>query len=597
MPLEQTITIVNNSGKIIGTVRPPRPSINCALAFHPSTAPHHLLTSDILLCNCPDRHSLTPRLQGKQLLSVFKEAKGAYQEKKAQIKTEKSTLNRAQTFDHYPTRSHRHFDPRDYDEYYEEDDDYYYKYHDERSRRRSVYDAPSETSSRRTARRSRSVHSKHPRHRDRDHGTSARSRAAPLTERNLKTHSEVSSTAPSRAPNYRSPYVETARDLAVSKMDLTHADMRSLAVSERRPPPTAMTRRQSMSEFSKSRRSSYDSQAHSPRHNHPKDVDMHLAYGDVPPDLEERVDLDPVLEEKVQEKRAKALVKKVEFILDEANCLKHSATSTISHLQKNPDAAAAVALTLAELSSVITKMSPAFLGFLKGGSPAVFALLASPQFLIGSAAVVGVTVVMFGGWKIVKKVKEAQAAREALAYQGVPMNRPAPMRTQSEFSTGMDEALIFDDELSSIETWRRGILPEFGENESADMELITPEADRATRLHGKDDFDLKSRKSTRTTKTTKTAKTSKSRKPADREVPERKSSKQATAESVAGSERSRKTSKKKEKAPLKAIEDGRSRRGDDVMDFVLRPKAQRQDNMLKALFKNKKEKDRELVHV
>merc|ERR1712000_456967 len=106
MPLEQTITVVNNSGKIIST--------------------------------------------GKQLLSVFKEAKGAYQDKKAQLKSEKSTLSRSQTFDQ--SRSlYRSHDPHVYDDYYEEDDDYYYKYDDDgRSRRQSHY-APSEASTRRTA--------------------------------------------------------------------------------------------------------------------------------------------------------------------------------------------------------------------------------------------------------------------------------------------------------------------------------------------------------------------------------------------------------------------------------------------------------------
>ena len=78
-------------------------------------------------------------------------------------------------------------------------------------------------------------------------------------------------------------------------------------------------------------------------------------------------------------------------------------------------------------------------------------------------------------------------------------------------------------------------------------------------------------------------------------MPERKSSRHATAESVAGSERSKKSSKKKEKVSVKAIEDGRSRKGDD-MEMVFRPKPQRQgSNMLKALFKDKKE--REMVRV
>ncbi|EQK97783.1 hypothetical protein OCS_06503 [Ophiocordyceps sinensis CO18] len=55
MPLEQTVTIVNNSGKIIRT--------------------------------------------GKQLFSIFKEAKGAYQDKKAELQSERSAVRRCQTFD------------------------------------------------------------------------------------------------------------------------------------------------------------------------------------------------------------------------------------------------------------------------------------------------------------------------------------------------------------------------------------------------------------------------------------------------------------------------------------------------------------------
>lgn len=410
----------------------------------------------------------------------------------------------------------------------------------------------------------------------------ARPRAA-LTESNLKTLSEVSSTAPSKAPsNYRSPYVETApRDMVLSRPNLADVDARSLAVTERRPPTTAMTRRQSQMEVGGPRRHSYDYGEH--QRPASKEIDMHLAYGDMPPDLAERVDLDPVHKEVNKEEQAQALVRKVEGILDEAHCIQHSASHTIAHLQQNPEAAAAVALTLAELSTVVSKMSPTFLGLMKGGSPAVFALLASPQFLIGTAAVVGVTVVMFGGWKIVKKVKEAQA--QALAFQGMGQER-AP----SEY--GMDEAYVVDvdEELSTIESWRRGIVPEFGENETAEIELITPEADRATgnrysKYKEKDaDYDdLRSRRSAKTTKTTKSKKKDdKSSKP---------------AESVAGSERSKKTKTKKEKKPLLALEAGRSGRADDDFDKVFRPKAQRQgSNMLKALFKNK-DKEREMVRV
>lgn len=336
---------------------------------------------------------------------------------------------------------------------------------------------------------------------------------------------------------------------------------------------------------------------------------MNLAYGNIPPDLEFRVDLDPVFDEEMNRMQANSLVRKVEGLLDEAHCVQHSAGAIIKHLQEKPDAAAAVALTLAELSKVVAKMSPAFVGLLKGGSPAVFSLLASPQFLIGTGIAVGVTIVMFGGWKIVKKVKEAQAQQKALAYEGIPMARPVMPRTQSAHSGSYDEALVVDDELSAIESWRRGIEP-FGENESADLELITPEADRATRAEARDrfedqEFDLKSRRSTkthRTSKTTKTSKTHKTHKSTRTEkmhkthksklheddIPERKSSKGSSL-SVKEVPASSQSVKGKERA---AIEDGKSKRSKDDLDLVLRPRAQRQESdLLKSLFKGRKSKD------
>lgn len=359
-------------------------------------------------------------------------------------------------------------------------------------------------------------------------------------------------------------------DMALSRMDLHRTELRSVAGTERRrsePQVGGVVARAAA-----------------------KDIDMHLAYGNIPPDLAERVDLDPA--RAAGGWTAHQLVHKVEGLLDEAHCLQHSATAIIKHLQERPDAAAAVALTLAELSTAVAKMSPALVGSLKGGSPAVFALLASPQFLIGTGIAVGVTVVMFGGWKIVKKVKEAQAARELLlAHEG----RPAPLRAQSEHSAGVDEALVLDDELSTIETWRRGIAPFGADDESADLELITPEADRATReKHGKDDLDsdLGSRRGARTHRSSGTHKTSHRDRGKERQVPERKSSRGATAESVSGaSERSKKPSRGKEKKGVKAIEDGRSRRGDAESDAAFRPKM-RQDNMLKAIFKSKKDKEK-----
>ncbi|KAH7323022.1 hypothetical protein B0I35DRAFT_333443, partial [Stachybotrys elegans] len=543
MPLEQTITIINNSGKIIST--------------------------------------------GKQLVSLFKEAKASYEEKKAQIRSERG-LQRAQTFDTSQIPPRR----ESYEEYYEyghgNDYDRDYDRDFDRRTRRSYDEGYSEVGSVRSY-QSRGTQSRR---------QVPRSRPA-LTENNLKTLSEVSSTAPSKAPAppavYRSPYAETLpRDMALSKMDLTHAELRSIAPTESRQ-SVMVPRNRSDPHLA--------GQLSRPRQ---KEIDMDLAYGNVPPDLATRYDLEPGY--KSEGTDAQALVRKIEGLLDEAHCLQFGATSIIKHLQDSPDTAANVALTLADLSKAVAQVSPAVLAMLKGSSPAVFALLASPQFLIGTGIAVGCTIVMFGGWKIVKNVKEARAAREALAYEGVPPDRPAPLRTQTEVSTGMDEALVLDEveELSTIETWRRGIEP-FGENESADLELITPQADRATReRYGKDDFDVRSHRSTRTDKTSKTSKTAKTSKTSkthksskdkgkekEREIPERRSSKgaESVAGSVAGSERSShsKRSTRSKRAP-KAIEDGKSRKGDDELDISFRPK-HRSDNMLKALFKTKRERE------
>ncbi|KAM0558050.1 hypothetical protein ACHAPJ_005217 [Fusarium lateritium] len=519
MALEQTITIVNNSGKIIKT--------------------------------------------GKQLFSIFKEAQGTYKEKKAQIKAEQG-LQRSQSFDV------RELPPREAK--YVEDHSRYYP--------PRAGDQRSEAGSQRS-RRSRSV--------------TSQSRHA-LTLDNLKTHSEVSSMAPSKAPtrSYRNPYAKTIpMDLALaSRGDL--AEMRSMAPSAYGAGPM-VPRNRSTGELIQMR----------PR----KEIDMDLAYGNVPPDLKDRTDLDP---QYVDEKQAMGLAHRVEGLLTEAKCIHHSATHTMTELQKNPDTAAAVALTLAELSKLVKKSSPAFLTLLKSGSPAVFSLLSSPQFLIGTSIAAGVTVICFGGWKIFQRVKEAQAAREALAYEGVPMDRPAPMRTQSEYGPeygpGVDEALIIDDDLSSIETWRRGIVP-CGEAESVDMELITPLADRDTRSRYGDDFDTKSRRSTRTSKTHESHRSHRSHRTDDshrshrshrsrRDEDDRRSRRDDYAESIADSERSHRSSKSKrsERTETRSI-DSRSSRRDDDLQVAIRPKSNRNNsNMLKALFKNKEsKKERSLV--
>ncbi|KAF5024868.1 hypothetical protein F66182_3107 [Fusarium sp. NRRL 66182] len=486
MALEQTITIVNNSGKIIKT--------------------------------------------GKQLYTIFKEAQGTYKDKKAQIRSDQA-LQRSQSFD-----AQSQLPPREAK--YVEDHSRYYppRAGDQRSEAGSI-----------RSRRSLSQ---------------SRSRQA-LTLDNLKTHSEVSGMTPSRAPVYKTYAEPIPMDHALARAPSTYGGGAMIP-----------------------RRSTGDLVQMKPR----KEIDMDLAYGSIPPDLKDRTDLDP---QYVDERQATSLVQRVEGLLTEAKCLHHSATHTMAELQKNPDHAAAVALTLAELSKIMKKTSPAFLGLLKSGSPAVFSLLSSPQFLIGTSIAAGLTVICFGGWKIVQRMKEAQAAREVLAYDGVPMDRPAPMRTQSEYGAGMDEALIIDDDLSSIETWRRGIVP-YGEEDKADMELITPLADKETRSRYADDFDTKSHRSTRTSKTHESSRSHRSHK-SESSHRSHRSRRDDYAESVASSERSHRSSKSKrsDKSDTRSIDSRSTNRS----DLTIRTKTNRNSssNMLKALFKNKDKKERSLV--
>lgn len=191
-----------------------------------------------------------------------------------------------------------------------------------------------------------------------------------------------------------------------------------------------------------------------------EEVDMDLAYGDIPPPL-------PVATID-EEAELKSLVNKVKKLLEEAECLQYTATTTIKNLQKNPDAMAAVALALTEISNLLTKMAPGALVALKGSAPAVAALLASPQFLIAGGVAVGVTVVAFGSYKIIKKIKAKHSAKE---------------------DPGMDEMLEIGVDVNSIDNWRRGIAEveaqSFGT--SVDGEFITPHAAAVSRLNLNED--------------------------------------------------------------------------------------------------------------
>ena len=186
-----------------------------------------------------------------------------------------------------------------------------------------------------------------------------------------------------------------------------------------------------------------------------EEIDMDLAYGDIPPPLPvARID---------EEAELKSLVNRVKMLLEEAECLQYSASTTIANLQKNPDAMAAVALTLAEISNIASKMAPGALMAMKGSAPAVFALLASPQFLIAGGVAVGVTVVALGGYKVIKKIKASHSAKE---------------------DPGMDEMLEVGGDVSRIDNWRRGIAEVEAQSvgTSVDGEFITPHAAAMSRL-------------------------------------------------------------------------------------------------------------------
>jgi hypothetical protein len=204
------------------------------------------------------------------------------------------------------------------------------------------------------------------------------------------------------------------------------------------------------------------------------DIDMDLAYGDAPPPLPvSKIEDSPELRDKLTG---------LQRLLEECNCLQHSAGATIENLQKNPEALAAVGLTLAEISTLVTKLSPGALPGLKAAFPAIMALLASPQFAIAAGVAVGVTIIAFGGYKIVKKIQASNRERQDEAMllvdaDGAEQSQPASP------AESLDELR----ELSSVERWRRGIADEQARSvgTSVDGEFITPLASRTLIEEGK----------------------------------------------------------------------------------------------------------------
>ncbi|TVY20860.1 hypothetical protein LARI1_G001543 [Lachnellula arida] len=359
---------------------------------------------------------------GKHLVNIFKDAKQAYNEKKAEMKAEhrkQITYKNAQKF----------------------------------------IQAREETQSVASSRRSHRSRSSRHHHTDND-GPSR----PPLTMQNLSQIDEASvassrrsrsshhgSRRPTSPPAYTAPFFDEG-DFEGTGPGITrrHTDLPESQVSRRTlPPPYELHRSVSNPDFSDK-------------------IDMNLAYGELhhPPA--------PAIE---QEQELQATMSKLDILLTEAECLQYSATAIISNLQANPEAMAAVALTLAELSNILKTMGPGIISALKATSPAIFGLLASPQFLIAGGVALGVTVVMFGGYKIIKNMQaqnqETPRMEAPMAYEG----------------HHMEEAIVYDDfEMGSVESWRRGIADVEMESvsTSVDGEFITPEAARRKKEHIKD---------------------------------------------------------------------------------------------------------------
>jgi hypothetical protein len=376
--LGQTITVINKSGVVVKNVSPS------------SRSP------------TPPFSPLTLQLQSKQLINVFKEAKNAYREKKAELK------------------AHREAD------------------YDEKQARHKLKHLHLEDNVSRSS-------SRHRHHHDRDRGHESPRSSTSHAHRQHRDDDSYYARPPMERGYTDSFY---AGENAPINPDLPY------------PPPSGYSQPRRIeqdlagNEFHRHEltRRHTEGDIHQGRRSSDPHIDMDLAYGELPPPLPAR--------HFSEEQEFRGKMTHLTRMLEEAHAMQHSATATIEHLQKNPDAMAAVALTLAEASSLASKLAPGALAAMKGSFPAAMALLASPQFLIAVGLGVGVTVVMLGGWKIVKRIKEQKAAEKELEE---------PIRLQE-----------LEPELSRVEIWRRGIADVEAESvgTSVDGEFITPVASR-----------------------------------------------------------------------------------------------------------------------
>lgn len=380
MALGQTVTVVNKSGKVVST--------------------------------------------GKHLIGVFKEAKSAYRERKAEI----TALRDAEDSEKKARRAFKDL---------------------------SIDDDDDDTASRNSSRRSHKSSRSNGRSR-RDHAPIERG----YTD-SFYANEQPRTSRRSRPSNLRS---ELDPDDSIQRNELVRRHSEAVANIER--PRT-------------SRSASLN------------DIDMDLAYGDLPPPLPpRRYDEEVELRNKMTT---------LQVMLVEMNCVQYSVVAMIENLQKNPDALAAVALTLGEISTIASRMAPGVITALKGSFPAIIALLASPEFLIAAGVGLGVTVIMFGGYKIIKKIQQ-RTTNKPLLEEG---SETAENESVSEF----DELREIDSELSHIEIWRRGIADAEAANTpgtSVEGEFVTPGANKYLIAEGVlPEEDLKSTRSGKTSRSKK----------------------------------------------------------------------------------------------
>ncbi|KAK6337206.1 hypothetical protein TWF718_009988 [Orbilia javanica] len=106
-----------------------------------------------------------------------------------------------------------------------------------------------------------------------------------------------------------------------------------------------------------------------------------------------------------------ALFTQVQDIIDHAAAAQSSVVTLVDALRREPETLAMVGLTLAEISTIIAKLSPAALAGAQLNWPVVFTFLASPQFAIVAGGVIGTTVILLGGYKIIKKMIYGEPAK------------------------------------------------------------------------------------------------------------------------------------------------------------------------------------------